>query len=145
MLVEGQDLGWIGELHPSVGSAFGLGPSVAFEVGLERLIAASPAGQESFVEVPSFPPVERDLAIVIPETVGASEIEAALRKAGGDLLEEVVLFDRYTGEQVGEGLCSLAFSLRFRAPDRTLSDEDVDPLWQTIVESVESIGGTIRG
>ncbi|MFM8519500.1 MAG: phenylalanine--tRNA ligase subunit beta [Solirubrobacterales bacterium] len=145
VLVDGHDLGWIGELHPSVASAFGLGPSVAFEVGLERLVAASPAGQEDFVEVPSFPPIERDLAIVIPDTVAASEIESALRTGGGDLLEQVVLFDRYMGEQVGDGMCSLAFSLRFRAPDRTLSDEEVDPLWDKIVESVESIGGTIRG
>ncbi|MFM9046029.1 MAG: hypothetical protein ACKOL0_09655 [Solirubrobacterales bacterium] len=89
--------------------------------------------------------MERDLAIVIADTVAASEIESALRTGGGDLLEQAVLFDRYTGEQVGDGMCSLAFSLRFRAPDRTLSDEEVDPLWNKIVESVESIGGTIRG
>ena len=145
VLVDGRDVGWIGELHPSVASAFGLRPSVAFEVGLERLVAASPAGQETFVEVPSFPPVERDLAIVIPESLGASEVEATLRKAGGELLEEVVLFDRYTGDQVGEGLCSLAFRLRFRAFDRTLSDEQVDPAWGDITEAVESIGGSIRG
>lgn len=143
--VGGRDLGWIGELHPSVARALGLGAGVAFEVGLERLVAASPAGQEAFVDVPNFPPVERDLAVVIPESLGASEVEATLRRAGGELLEEVALFDRYTGDQVGDGLCSLAFRLRFRALDRTLSDEQVDPAWGEIVAAVEAIGGSIRG
>ena len=95
--------------------------------------------------MPAFPPVERDLAIVVPEELPAAEVGKAVREAGGELLEEVRLFDRYTGEQVGDGLCSLAFGLRFRAPDRTLSDEEVDPHWKAVVAAVEGMGGVLRG
>ena len=143
--VDGQAIGWIGEIHPSVAADAGLDGAVAFEIELDRLVAASPAGREVFAEVTAFPPVERDLAISIAETVAAGEVEATIRGAAGDLLEEVSLFDRYTGDQVGEGLCSLGFSLRFRAPDRTLSDEEVDPYWSAVVEAIEAIGGTLRG
>ena len=143
--IAGLPVGWIGELHPSVATAAGLNQGVAFEIELAPLIDASPAGREEFREVPAFPPVERDLAIVVPEELPAAELEKAVRDAGGELLEEVRLFDRYTGEQVGDGLCSLAFGVRFRALDRTLSDDEVDPHWKAIVAAVEAMGGVLRG
>ena len=143
--VEGVPVGWIGELHPSVGATAGLGRLVAFEVELSPLIEASPAGWEEFREVPAFPAIERDLAIVVPEAVAAAEVGRVVGEAGGELLEEVRLFDRYTGEQVGEGLCSLGLGIRFRAPDRTLSDAEVDPHWEAIVAAVEEMGGVLRG
>ena len=143
--VRGVPIGWIGEIHPSVTAAFGLGQVVAFEIEFGLLIEASPAGREEFRDVPAFPPVERDLGIVVPEDLPAAEIEKAVREAGGGLLEDVRLFDRYTGDQVGDGLCSLAFGLRFRAPGRTLSDEEVDPHWKAVVAAVEGIGGVLRG
>ena len=143
--IDGVPVGWIGELHPSVAAEAGLDRVVAFEIEFGPLVAASPAGMEEYREVPAFPPVERDLAIVVPEELPAAEVGKAVREAGGELLEEVRLFDRYTGEQVGDGLCSLAFGLRFRAPDRTLSDEEVDPHWKAVVAAVEGMGGVLRG
>lgn len=145
ILIGSDAIGWIGEIHPTVAASVDLGQAVAFEVEFDALVGASPAGREEFREVPAFPPVERDLAVVVPDQVPAIEVERAIREAGGELLEEARLFDRYTGEQVGEGLCSLGFGLRFRAPDRTLSDEEVDPHWQSIAAAIEGIGGTLRG
>jgi phenylalanyl-tRNA synthetase beta chain len=74
--------------------------------------------------VSSFPPVLLDVALVLPEDVPAASVVTALRDGGGDLVEDVRLFDVYTGPQVGEGNRSLAFALRLRAPDRTLTLEE---------------------
>ena len=145
VLVDGVDLGWLGEVHPTLVAEAGLDDGVAFEVDFERLVVLSPAGREVFHEVPTLPSLERDLALSIADSVPAGEVADAIREAGGDLLEDVRLFDRYTGDQVEEGQCSLAFSLRFRAPDRTLSDEEVDPCWEAIVAAVKEMGGTPRG
>ena len=71
-----------------------------------------------------FPQAKEDVALVVDAEVPAAEVEAALRAGAGDLLESIRLFDLYTGEQVEDGRKSLAFALRFRAPDRTLTDEE---------------------
>ena len=72
----------------------------------------------------TYPMAKEDVALVVRDTVPAAEVEAALREGAGDLLESIRLFDVYTGEQVGAGHKSLAFALRFRAPDRTLTEEE---------------------
>lgn len=143
--VAGTDVGWIGEIHPLVARAFDVPSAVAFEVRLADLAANSNAGNETFVESPSLPPVERDLAVVVPVELRSDEIEAAVRAAGGELLESVVLFDVYEGEQLPAGQRSLAFRLRFRADDRTLSEGEVEPYWESIIAAVGEIGGELRG
>ena len=72
----------------------------------------------------TFPAAKEDVALVVDESVAAADVEAALREGAGALLESIRLFDVYRSEQLGEGRKSLAFALRFRAPDRTLTDED---------------------
>ncbi len=143
--VAGTDVGWIGEIHPLVARAFDVPSAVAFEVRLADLAANSNAGNETFVESPSLPPVERDLAVVVPVELRSDEIEAAVRAAGGELLESVVLFDVYEGEQLPAGQRSLAFRLRFRADDRTLSEGEVEPHWESIIAAIGEIGGELRG
>ncbi|KRF35940.1 phenylalanine--tRNA ligase subunit beta [Nocardioides sp. Soil805] len=115
-------VGHAGELHPRVCTAFGLPPrSVAAEVDLEVLLQHAvhlrPAPSFS-----GYPVAKEDVALVVDETVAAADVEAALREGAGELLESIRLFDVYTGEQVGPGKKSLAFALRFRAPDRTLKE-----------------------
>jgi phenylalanyl-tRNA synthetase beta chain len=117
-------VGHAGELHPRVCAAFGLPPrSVAAEVDLEvlleRAVHLRPAPTFS-----TYPLAKEDVALVVDAAVPAAEVEAALRDGAGDLLESIHLFDVYTGEQVGEGSRSLAFALRFRAPDRTLTEHE---------------------
>jgi phenylalanyl-tRNA synthetase beta chain len=88
--------------------------------------------------------VIQDIAVVVDDDVLAAEVEAAVREGGGELLERVTLFDVYRGEQVGEGKKSLALRLEFRAPDRTLTDEEVAELRAAIERALEELGGKLR-
>jgi phenylalanyl-tRNA synthetase beta chain len=117
-------VGHAGELHPKVVEALGLPPrTCAMELDLDALplVDDHPAPRVS-----PYPPVGVDVALVADAGVPAADLTDALRDGGGDLLEDVRLFDVYTGAQVGEGRRSLAFTLRFRAPDRTLTSEEAN-------------------
>ncbi len=117
-------VGHAGELHPKVCAAYGVPPRTAVaEIDLDRLIelAVDVVPGPSFS---TFPVAKEDVALVVDEGVPASAVEAALREGAGALLESVRLFDVYTGDQVGPGRKSLAFALRFRAPDRTLTEAE---------------------
>jgi phenylalanyl-tRNA synthetase beta chain len=124
MLVDGTVLGHAGELHPQVCRAVGVpARTAAVELDLDLLMASAPV----VVAGPAFstfPVAKEDVALVVADSVTAADVEEALREGAGDLLESVRLFDVYTGAQVGEGRKSLAFALRFRAPDRTLTDAE---------------------
>ena len=139
-----EPVGWIGQVHPSIASLWDLGDAVAFEIGLADLLEASNVGEETYVDFTAFPPADRDIAVVVSEDVYASDVVEGVKKAGGELLRSVSVFDVYRGDQIGAGMKSLALSFRFRAPDRTLSDEEVDPLMAAIIESLDAVGGTIR-
>ena len=101
-----------------------------------------PAGYEP---VSTFPAVIQDIAVVVPEDVPAADVEDAVRVGGGELLERVRLFDVYRGEQVGEGNKSLALRLEFRAPDRTLTDDEVSEVRARIEQELADLGGKLRG
>jgi phenylalanyl-tRNA synthetase beta chain len=145
VLAGGEDVGWVGELHPLVARAWDLDHGAAlFEVDLDRVLSHADAVPQ-YVDLTSFPALRLDLAVALPEDVPAATVVAAVREAGGRLLTDARVFDLYRGEQVGEGRKSLALSLAFRAPDRTLTDEDVAPLRDRIVDALrESLGGELR-
>ena len=95
--------------------------------------------------MPKYPPITRDLAVVLPEAVPAGDVLAAVKKAGGELLVDSRLFDVYTGDRVDKGYRSLAISLLFRAADRTLTDEDADAPFRTIVSILgQEFGARLR-
>jgi phenylalanyl-tRNA synthetase beta chain len=125
--LDGHDVGRAGELHPRTVEALGLPPrTVAGEIDLDALVAAAErAGAARAPVVSPYPPSSVDVALVVADDVLAGDVEATLQDAAGPLLEQVRLFDVYTGSQVGEGRKSLAYALRFRAPDRTLTDAEV--------------------
>ncbi len=145
VVADGEGIGWIGQIHPSVAAAWDLEDTVAFEIRLAELLEASPLGEETYADFTSFPPVDRDLALVISDSVEAASVLSAVDEAGGDLLASVTVFDVYRGDQVGPEEKSLALRMRFRADDRTLSDEEVDPLWQKIITAAAALGGRVRG
>jgi phenylalanyl-tRNA synthetase beta chain len=122
--VDGREIGHAGELHPSVCRAYGVpARTCAAEVDLDELIRSAPA----VVQAPTFssyPVAKEDVALVVDDDVPAAELAATLREGAGELLEAVRLFDVYTGPQIGQGKKSLAFALRFRAPDRTLTEAE---------------------
>ena len=125
ILLDGAPAGWIGEIHPEVAGAWDWSDAVAaFEIDLDAV--AELVAVTRYADVTSFPEVREDLAVIVADTVSAAEVIALVRQAGGPLLAGADVFDVYRDEQrVGDGNVSLALRLRFRAPDRTLTDEEV--------------------
>ncbi|MFZ5649363.1 MAG: phenylalanine--tRNA ligase subunit beta [Bacillota bacterium] len=129
-------LGVIGELHPDVLENYDLPKrAVAMEVDFGALthLAGKP---RKYRPLPRFPGIERDLALVVPQDIAAGDIARVVRKHGGQYLQEIKLFDVYRGGQVKEGSQSLAFSLKFQAEDRTLTDQEVNGVVSAVAEAL---------
>ncbi len=137
-------IGFAGELHPRVITALGLPPrTAAAEVNLTVLIAQ--VGEA--IQAPTVgtrPLAKEDVALIVHRSIPAAVVAEALRKGAGELLESVRLFDQYHGPQVGADQKSLAFSLRFRAPDRTLKAEEVAAARQAAVARAASETGAVQ-
>ena len=144
IVLGGKAAGWIGEIHPLVCRAWNLEAAAGFELQLAALVALSPSGQEQFEDLISYPAVHQDLAVVVPEETSAAAVREAVLGGGGELLRSAEVFDLYRGEQLGKGQKSLALRLSFRAPDRTLTDEEVAPLRESIREALTAIEGSLR-
>jgi phenylalanyl-tRNA synthetase beta chain len=143
--IAGTPLGWLGEVHPLVCRTWDIDAAVGFEIDAAPLLAAATLGEEDFEDLTTFPAIRQDLAIVAPVEISAAKIRATVVEGGGELLQSVELFDRYEGAQVGEGKVSLALRLEFRAPDRTLTDEEIEVARAAIAADLEGIGASIRG
>jgi phenylalanyl-tRNA synthetase beta chain len=144
VLVAGETVGWVGELHPLVARAWDLETAAGFELDLDRVVGHADA-VPYYRDLTSYPPVRQDLAVIVGEDVPAAAVIDTVREAGGELLQDVRVFDVYRGAQVGEGRKSLALALTFQAPDRTLTDDDVAPLRDAIVaELATRYGGELR-
>jgi phenylalanyl-tRNA synthetase beta chain len=140
----GRELGWIGELHPSVARAWDLdGTVAAFELDADVIAELAP-GPQPYRDVTSFPAVLQDIAVVVADDTPAAAVVDTVRTSGGELLARVELFDVYSGDQVGEGHKSLALRLAFQAPDRTLTDAEVAELRSAIESALAEIGGRLR-
>ncbi|MFH9739545.1 phenylalanine--tRNA ligase subunit beta [Streptomyces roseolus] len=135
-----------GELHPRVVKALGLpARSCAMELDLDVLEKAS-EGPVKAPRISAFPVATQDVALVVDQAVPSSEVESHLAEGAGELLESIRLFDVYTGDQVGEGKKSLAYALRFRAADRTLTVEEATAARDAAVaRAAEHTGAVLRG
>ncbi|MFN3705114.1 MAG: phenylalanine--tRNA ligase subunit beta [Thermoflexales bacterium] len=143
----GHVLGHFGELHPHVKQRWDFPPDLAVLVAeldvtlLRQLAETTPRVSD----VPRFPPVVEDIAVVVAESVSAEEVQRVIARAGGDLLRAVHLFDVYRGAQIGEGKKSLAWSLTWQADDRTLTDKDTEKLRARVIRALETqLGATVR-
>jgi phenylalanyl-tRNA synthetase beta chain len=147
VLANGSRVGFVGELGAKVRNAFDLPPDLPVflaELDLDSRLQRSSSTLE-FEPLPRFPGVVRDLAFVVPHACRNRELVDSLREAGGDFLAEVQLFDVYEGEQLNRGEMSLAYTLTFRSPDRSLTNEEVDKQIDRIVKHLEkSLGARIR-
>jgi phenylalanyl-tRNA synthetase beta chain len=141
-----QTIGYAGELHPRVVKALGLPARTStMELDLDRLEQAS-RGTLQAPRISSFPVATQDVALVVEEQVPAAEVEKALTEGAGELLESIRLFDVFTGQQIGEGKKSLAYALRFRAADRTLTVEEASAARDAAVAvAAERTGAVLRG
>jgi phenylalanyl-tRNA synthetase beta chain len=144
--------GHAGELHPRVIAAFGLPPrTAAMELDMSVIETAADAlPPVQAPELPAYPPAVQDVALVVPEAVAEADVERALAAgiadAGDVTLESLRLFDIYAGTQIGEGYKSLAYTLRFRAPDRTLTAEEASAVRDAAVaEAARRTGAVLRG
>jgi phenylalanyl-tRNA synthetase beta chain len=140
-------LGHAGELHPRVIAAYGLPPrTCAFELSFSVLAAAAEAvPRVSGPRLSAYPLATQDVALVVGSAVPAASVEAALLAGAGNLLEDVRLFDVYTGSQLQEGVKSLAYTLRFRAPDRTLTAAETTAARDAAVaEAARRVGAVQR-
>jgi phenylalanyl-tRNA synthetase beta chain len=143
--VAGKRVGSLGPLHPAAAEAFEIEEAIVVEVDLEALQAVGVAPAR-FLSLPRFPASARDLSLVVRDDVAAGDVEHAARDAAGDLAEEVSLFDRFVGGNVPAGHASLALHVVYRAPDRTLTDADVDARHALVVEALEKrFGASLRG
>ncbi|MFI1941296.1 phenylalanine--tRNA ligase subunit beta [Streptomyces purpureus] len=148
VVVDGAEkvVGHAGELHPRVVKAFGLpARTCAMEIDLDTVEQAS-AGAVQAPRISTFPVATQDVALVVPKDVPSADVERTLREGAGELLESIRLFDVYTGDQIGEGSKSLAYALRFRATDRTLTVEEASAARDAAVAlATERAGAVLRG
>ncbi|MEZ4519736.1 MAG: phenylalanine--tRNA ligase subunit beta [Chloroflexota bacterium] len=149
LVVDGQQVGVMGELHPAVVKGFELRierdqPVLGAQLNLELLQSLMP-DTFPYRSLSTYPPVLEDLALVVDRALPAADVEAALREAGGFLLSDIALFDVYEGDQLPSGKKSLAYHLTFQAPDKTLTDKDVYKQRQRILKKLDqSIGAKLR-
>ena len=145
ILVNGREVGTIGEIHPLVLENYGIDQkTTAFLLDL-HLLAEKTVEAVNYRPLPRYPAVSRDLAVIVPEQVETSEVIRIIRNTREALLQEVRLFDLYRGKQIEAGYKSMAFSLTWQAEDRTLTDEEVRILHEDIlVDLAKMVGAEIR-
>jgi len=148
IVVEGQRIGWLGEIHPLVREAWDFAtaaPVMLADIDLAALRALAEGRAVAVSDVPRFPAIHEDLAVIVDEALPAEAVERAIRVAGGSLLGEIRLFDVFRGEQIGADKKSLAYALTYRADDRTLTDKEAEKVRNKIIRSLEGqLGGLVR-
>ncbi|HOJ01862.1 MAG TPA: hypothetical protein PLL88_09615, partial [Anaerolineaceae bacterium] len=125
-------------IHPGVAEKYTFLENAVLiaDVNLELLSKSLPSSFRSR-SVSAYPPVLEDLAMIVPEEISSTDVETVIRKAGGELLSDVVLFDVFKGAQIGSGKKSLAYNLTFQSFDKTLTDKDVEKSRERIIKALE--------
>ena len=144
IVIDGETAGYLGEVHPEVADNYNLGTKTYIAVLDIAKLAEKADFDIKYQGVAKFPAVTRDISLVMKKTVLAGQVEEVIRKSGGKLLEDYHLFDIYEGENVGADEKSLAYSIRFRAKDRTLEDKDITAVMDKILKKLESLGVVLR-
>ena len=137
-------IGYLGEVHPDVADTYGLGERTYIAVLDLPEILPFASFDRKYEGIAKFPAVTRDISMVMPKTVLVGEVEKIIEKRGGKLLEKYNLFDIYEGAQIKEGFKSVAYTISFRAKDRTLEDKDIQPIMEKILEDLSGMGIELR-
>ena len=144
ILYEGEQAGYMGEVHPVAAGNYGLEGRVVIAVLDMPVLEKFVSFDRKYEEFPRFPSVSRDISLVVPKKVLNGQILEAIRVNGGQYMESVELFDLYEGSQIQPGYKSMAYTIRFRAKDRTLSDADVAPVMEKGLGSLGDMGIKLR-
>ncbi len=142
--IGGSELGFLGQIHPDVAGDWEIDQPVT--VGeFDLTVLEKKANLVPRINpLPRYPAASRDLAVVVPREIPAQQLEQAIKKAGGDLVSEVKLFDLYEGKQIPKGKRSLAYSITFRLEQRTLTDEEVNRAQENIQKALFELGAVLR-
>ena len=145
LIIGGKAIGVLGQIHPVVCENYDVSNEVyAAEIDLDALISMAKT-DKTYKKLPKFPSTQRDLALIADDSVLAAQIESVIKKKSGNIFESLTLFDVYKGKQVPEGKKSMAYSVVFRAEEKTLTDEDVNPVIENILKTLsEQLGVTLR-
>ena len=137
-------LGFLGEVHPLVASAYGIGEKAYIAVLDMPAVTELATFDRKYAGIAKFPAVSRDISMVVPKQILAGEIEDVIIQRGGKILENCQLFDIYEGAQIRSGFKSMAYSITFRAKDRTLEEGDITAAMKKIWNGLEALGIEIR-
>lgn len=133
-------VGIVGKVHPSKTKE----DVYVFEINLDKVLAKK-AEKMKYKEISKFPSVKKDLAVVVDKGITSQEIQITIKKSAGSLLSEIQVFDVYTGENIGENKVSIAYSLTFMAKDKTLTDEEINPILEKIITDLnKKLGAELR-
>ena len=139
------DAGVFGEVHPDLNENFGIDvPCYIAEIDLDAVYDNAEL-ERKYKMLPKFPAVTRDIALLVDDSILVQDIEDSIRRAGGNLVEKVELFDIYKGEQIPEGKKSIAYAIVYRNENKTLTDKEVNKVHDKILRALEhKLGAEVR-
>lgn len=140
----GTEIGYLGEVHPDVADNYGIGEKAYIAVIDIPAVTELASFDRKFTGIAKFPAVSRDISMLVPKNILVGTIENIIEKRGGKLVENFSLFDIYEGSQIQEGFKSVAYTISFRAKDRTLEDKDITPVMDKILKDLSDIGIELR-
>lgn len=144
ILYDGCVVGYLGEVHPEVCDNYGLGTRAYVAVLDMPSVEGFTTFDRKYEGIAKFPAVKRDISMVVPKEILVGQIEAVIRQRSGKILESLELFDIYEGDQIKEGYKSVAYSITFRAKDRTLEENDINSVMKKILNGLNGMGIELR-
>ncbi len=144
IIYDGEALGYLGEIHPVVADKYGIGEKAYVAVLDIPKVVENASFDRKFEGIAKFPAVTRDISMMVSKDILAGQIEAMIRQRGGKHLESLKLFDIYEGEQIKKGYKSMAYSLVFRAKDKTMTEDEITSAMKKVYNGLESMGIELR-
>jgi phenylalanyl-tRNA synthetase beta chain len=145
ILLNGETIGFVGQVHPSVQKELDIKDTLVFELSLQAVLEAATEPLQ-YTAIPRFPSITRDIALVAEKETASGTLKEIILSAGGPLLKEAYVFDLYEGEHMEAGKKSIAFSLKYADPERTLTDEEVTKVHDKVLKALaEQAGAVLRG
>ena len=140
-----EDIGYLGELSPAAAEGFDLKEKLyVFELSFDKIITKA-VTEKKYTHLPKYPSIYRDIAIVLDNNIKSDDVYRIIRDTDNSILKEIILFDYYEGKQIPDGKKSLAYSLVYRTDERTLTEEDINPIHEKVIANLrDKLGAVLR-